>query len=88
MSWRLPATGFLIVPSNVMPVARSKRTLNTGGMPLVECWPSGAGLPGVMSITADLSGFDVRAGIDQAGRRSCPSHFMMTVRSRFCLPVV
>ena len=43
--------------------SNSMCTLKIGGMPVVEFWPSGAGLPGVMSITADLSGIAFGPGL-------------------------
>jgi hypothetical protein len=62
------------------------RTWNTGGTPRVESCPSGAALPGVMFMTAEVIGLASGPGlIDPVTAR--PSHFMMTVRSRFCVPL-
>ena len=91
---RLPATGFWMSPwktTRLLPPApsgrsASRRTWNFGGMPVVESCPSGAGLPGVMSITAAASGTALGPGliVPEIAR---PSHFMTMVRSVLWRPV-
>ena len=51
-------------------------------MPSVDRWPSAAGFPGVMSMTADVIGRAFGPGLISPVTLR-PSHFMMTVRSRF-----